>query len=272
MAEWAQQACAKLGHQAWAHSSWELEDLGDRVESTGLLFSLGGDGTLLRTVRAGAPYGVPCLGVNFGKLGFLTEVAARDFKGRLKSFLAGGGWIEERILIDWAHFRDGERLGAGTAVNDIVVARGSISRVINVTLEIDGGRVVTYTADGVLVATPTGSTGYALALQGPIMHPQARTLAIVPVCPFLTSANSLVTDATSRIDLIVGTRHEVGLTVDGQTNFKLEDGDRITCTASANLAKFLRFGPKNYFFPVLAEKMRWSVPTQLLRGDANPEA
>jgi len=74
------------------------------------------------------------------------------------------------------------------------------------------------------------------------------------------------------IDLIVGTRHEVGLTVDGQTNFKLEDGDRITCTASANLAKFLRFGPKNYFFPVLAEKMRWSVPTQLLRGDANPEA
>jgi NAD+ kinase len=260
-----------LGHEVWSLSSWELEEGNKDFEGTDLLISLGGDGTLLRAVRVGAPYGIPCLGVNFGNLGFLTEVEAAEFEAGLEKYASLKGWLEERILLEWRHRRDGKELASGLAVNDLVVARGSISRVIDVTVAIDGADVVTYTSDGMVVATPTGSTGYALALNGPVMHPEARTLAIVPISPFLTASNALVANSDSTIDLTVSTRHEVGLTVDGQTHLEMLDGDQISCTASALPARFLRFRERNYFFPVLASKMRWSIPTEILRPKRDSE-
>ena len=262
---------AELGHDVWSLSSWEIDGGANDFEGTDLLVSLGGDGTLLRAVRVGAPHGIPCLGVNFGNLGFLTEVEAPEFESNIAKYVSEDGWLEERILLDWRHLRDGKELARGIAVNDLVVARGSISRVVDVAVTIDGADVVTYTADGIVVATPTGSTGYALALNGPIMHPEARTLEIVPISPFLTASNALVANSGSEIELTVSTRHEVGLTVDGQTHLDLRDGDLVTCTTSELPARFLRFRPRNYFFPVLASKMRWSIPAEILRPNRNPE-
>ena len=255
-----------LGHIVWSQSSWQLMASTQDLQGTDLLISLGGDGTLLRAVRIGAPYGIPCLGVNFGNLGFLTELEGPEFKADIEKFVSTGGWREERILLAWHHKRAGKELSSGLAVNDIVVARGSISRVINITVTIDDGTVVTYTADGIVVATPTGSTGYALALNGPVMHPEARTLAIVPISPFMTASNPLVTNSNSRIELTVATQHEVGLTVDGQTHLEMLDGDQLICTASALTAQFIRFRPQNYFFPGFADKMRWPIPTNILQS------
>ena len=251
--------------------SWEVNETTPDLGDTDLLLSLGGDGTLLRAVRAAASFGIPCMGINFGRLGFLTELEQLDIESIVKRFEAGDGWLEERVMLDWRLMRGDSQVAGGIATNDVVVARGSISRVIDVSLEIDGGFIVTYTADGVVVTNPTGSTGYGLALGGPVMHPQARTLAITPICPFLTANNSLVADANAQIDLIVDSQHEVGLTVDGQTHIPMQDGDRVSCTASEHSARFLRFGPRNYFFPVLARKMRWPVPTELLGPDNPPE-
>ncbi|MCY3802575.1 MAG: NAD(+)/NADH kinase [Chloroflexi bacterium] len=261
----------ELGHLSWMLPSWEMGETTPRLRDTDLLLSLGGDGTLLRAVRAAAPFGTPCIGVNFGKLGFLTELEALDIESLIAKVEAGEGWLEERVMLDWRLIRRDREVASGFATNDIVVARGAISRVIDISLKIDGGSIVTYTADGVVVTNPTGSTGYGLALGGPIMHPQARTLAIVPICPFLTANNSLVAGADAQIDLTVDSQHEVGLTVDGQTHIPMRDGDRVSCTASEHSARFLRFGPRNYFFPVLARKMRWSVPREILNPDPPPE-
>ena len=239
----ARERLLELDHQVWIVPSWEVDESAGEIEDTDLLLSLGGDGTLLRAVRATAPFGTPCMGINFGRLGFLTEVETPDIEAILRKFEAGEGWIEERVMLRWRLTRGNESVADGISANDVVVARGAISRVIDVSLEIDGGFIVTYTADGVVVTTPTGSTGYALALGGPVMHPQARNLAITPICPFLTAPNSLVADSNARIDLVVMSQHEVGLTVDGQTHIPMRDGDRISCTASEHSARFLRFGP-----------------------------
>lgn len=261
----------ELGHSSWMRPSWEVDDTTPDLPDTDLLLSLGGDGTLLRAVRAAASFGTPCMGINFGRLGFLTEFETLEIESIVSKFEADEGWLEERVMLEWNLAREDRRVAGGIATNDVVVARGAISRVIDVSLEIDGGFIVTYTGDGVVVTNPTGSTGYGLALGGPVMHPQARTLAITPICPFLTANNSLVADANARIDLVVDSQHEVGLTVDGQTHIPMQDGDRVSCTASEHFARFLRFGPRNYFFPVLARKMHWPVPTELLGPDTPSE-
>lgn len=257
----------KDGHAVWKTSSWDIDRVDKEFHATDLLVSLGGDGTLLRAIRVGAPLGISCLGINFGNLGFLTELESHDIENKLTNLSPDTGWVEQRVLIGWEHWRQGANQGNGVAVNEIVVARGEISRVIDTSIRIDGADVVTYTADGAIVATPTGSTGYTMAVQGPIMDPQAKTFAIAPICPFLTASNALVTSSSSKIELSIRTHHASGLTIDGQTHIPIQDNDIVRCTASPYPAKFLRFGPKNYFFPVLARKLRWSIPTDILHSD-----
>jgi len=254
-------------HVVWKTSSWDIDSTDKEFHGTDLLISLGGDGTLLRAIRIGAPLGISCLGINFGNLGFLTELESHDIESKLANLAPDTGWIEHRVLIGWEHWRQGTNQDNGVAVNEIVVARGGISRVVDIGVRIDGADVVTYTADGTIVSTPTGSTGYTMAVQGPIMDPQANTFAITPICPFLTAPNALVTNSNSEIELSINTQHESGLTIDGQTHLSIQDNDLVKCTASPYPAKLLRFGPKNYFFPVLARKLRWSIPSDILHSD-----
>tara|TARA_Y100000590_G_scaffold468041_1_gene649132 strand:+ start:165 stop:1028 length:864 start_codon:yes stop_codon:yes gene_type:complete len=259
------------GHTLWETSSWDIDSKDKELHDTDLLLSLGGDGTLLRAIRVGAPLGIYCLGINFGNLGFLTELESHEIERNLTNLSPDTGWIEQRVLIEWEHWRQGNNQNTGVAVNEIVVARGEISRVVDIGVRIDGADVVTYTADGTIVSTPTGSTGYTMAVQGPIMDPQANTFAITPICPFLTASNSLVTSSNSEIELSINTQHESGLTIDGQTHHSIQDGDVVKCTASPYPAKLLRFGPKNYFFPVLARKLRWSIPSDILHSDKDTD-
>lgn len=257
------------GTSAWCASSWDVVEDPQRIDGSDLIFTFGGDGTLLRASRAAAPFGVPCAGVNYGRLGFLTEFRAAEFDGRLPELLRGGHWVEERVLIDWTHRTTTGQETSGRAAGDVVVGRGRIARVVEVEVHIDGRLLTAYAADGVIVATSTGSTGYTQAAHGPVLHPQCRDLVVTPICPFLTPANAIVVSSDSTIELVAHSTHEVTLSIDGQTEHVLASGERVVCRGSKHLARFARWQPRDYFYATLAEKLRWQVPREIPRPTAN---
>ena len=246
-------------------SSWEITERPADLAGANLVVTFGGDGTLLRAARAAAPYSAVCLGVNYGRLGFLTEFTPDDFDERLDEVLGGDYWIEERVLIDWTHHSVEDVVATGLAAGDVVVGRGRMARVVEIEVRINGVVLTTYTADGVIVATPTGTTGYVQAAGGPVLHPEVRDLVITPLVPFLTPANSIVVGHDERVELTTYTTHEATLSIDGQTDQLLTSGDRVVCRASEYLARFARFRESDYFYATLAEKMRWRVPREMPR-------
>ena len=258
------------GHDAWVGSSWDIGDESEPIRDSDLLFTFGGDGTLLRAARAAAVYGVPCTGVNYGRVGFLTEIRAAEFDERLPEFLNRDHWVEERVLIDWTRSSPAGRVSGGLAAGDVVAGRGRMARVVEIEVLVDGALLTTYMADGVIVATPTGTTGYTQAAHGPVLHPECRELAVTPIAPFLTPANAMVLRAGSVIELVVHTTHEATLSIDGQTEELLDSGDRITCRMSEHLARFARVQPRGYFYATLADKLHWRVPREMPRPAAGP--
>ena len=253
------------GLDAWCVSSWEITERPDDLAGAELVVTFGGDGTLLRAARAAAPHRAICLGVNYGRLGFLTEFSPDEFDERLDDVLDGGYWIEERVLIDWTHHDVNGVVASGLAAGDVVVGRGRMARVVEVEVRINGVVLTTYTSDGVIVATPTGTTGYVQAAGGPVLHPKVRDLVMTPLVPFLTPANSIVVGHDERVELTTFTTHEATLSIDGQTDQLLTSGDRVVCKASEHLARFARFRESDYFYATLAEKMRWRVPREMPR-------
>lgn len=258
-----QLSCRSL--DAWCVSSWEITERPDDLASADLVVTFGGDGTLLRAARAAAPHGATCIGVNYGRLGFLTEFTPDEFDRRLDAMLDGDYWIEERVLIDWTHHDGNGVVASGLAAGDVVVGRGRMARVVEVEVRINGVVLTTYTSDGVIVATPTGTTGYVQAAGGPVLHPEVRDLVMTPLVPFLTPANSIVVGLDERVELTTYTTHEATLSIDGQTDQLLGSGDRVVCRASEHLARFARFRESDYFYATLAEKMRWRVPREMPR-------
>lgn len=253
------------GLDAWCVSSWEITERPGDLAGAQLVVTFGGDGTLLRAARAAAPYRAICLGVNYGRLGFLTEFSPDEFDERLDEVLDGGYWIEERVLIDWTHHDVNGVVASGLAAGDVVVGRGRMARVVEVEVRINGVVLTTYTSDGVIVATPTGTTGYVQAAGGPVLHPKVRDLVMTPLVPFLTPANSIVVGHDERVELTTYTTHEATLSIDGQTDQLLASGDRVVCKASEHLARFARLRESDYFYATLAEKMRWRVPREMPR-------
>jgi NAD+ kinase len=264
-AQRSQQRLKALGLDAWCVSSWEITERPADLEGANLVVTFGGDGTLLRAARAAAPYLATCLGVNYGRLGFLTEFTPDEFDERLDEVLDGGYWIEERVLIDWTHHNVEGVVASGLAAGDVVVGRGRMARVVEVEVRINGVALTTYTADGVIVATPTGTTGYVQAAGGPVLHPEVRDLVMTPIVPFLTPANSIVMGHDERVELTTYTTHEATLSIDGQTDQLLTSGDRVVCRASEHLARFARLRESDYFYATLAEKLRWRVPREMPR-------
>ena len=198
-------------------------------------------------------------------MGFLTEFSGAELDARLPALLEEQHWIEPRILIDWKRVREGGANDHGIAAGDVVVGRGRIARVIEVEVRIDDAALTTYTADGVIVAAPTGTTGYTQAAGGPVLHPEVRDLAVTPIVPFLTPANSIVVGPEVTIDLRASTTHEATLSIDGQTEYLLDPGDRVICRVSDHVARFARLQPRSYFYATLAEKLRWRVPREIPR-------
>lgn len=235
----------------WLCSAWEEEAARSQIEGTDLLLSIGGDGTILRAARAALSYSVPIVGINLGRLGFMTELGPEEARDRLSQYLRGEGWIDERAMLevqlaDRGHYH---------ALNDVFVGRGAIPRVVNVETSIDGALMTTYRADGVILSTATGSTGYSLAAGGPILCPQAREMILNPVSPHLAFANALVLPSTAVIELRVHTTHEAVLSVDGQVNVGLEDGDCVRARLSPDVARFLRAQPLGYFYGTLMNRL-----------------
>lgn len=211
-----------------------------------LVLSVGGDGTMLRSVRllGGAP--VPLLGVNIGALGYLTEVEPDMLGEALKRFTAGaveGAWhVDERMMLDVAV--NGERVGR--ALNEAVVEKAEAGHTVRLVASIDGEPFTSYAADGLIVATPTGSTAYSLSARGPIVSPRHRALLLTPVSPHMLFDRTLVLDPSEVVEIEVTGHRRAELAVDGQPVAALDDGDVVRCAPSDATARFVRFGVERY--------------------------
>lgn len=238
-------------------------DLRIEMQSGGLdlLIALGGDGTMLRAVHLSAPQGVPVLGINFGHFGFLIEVQRETWRQRLPDLLAGRFWVEERMMLTSEHWRGGQRLGSYQTLNEAVVARGQIVRPIVVTAHIDGFELTRYVADGLLVATATGSTAYALAVGGPVMPPELRNMLIVAIAPHLSVDRAVILPEGARVSLSVQTTHQAVLSVDGHPPVHLENSDEVRVAASDHTARFIRFEDRGYFYRNLTRYMQQNPST-----------
>ncbi len=245
------------GHETWIGSGWEAEAIRQELAGLDMLITLGGDGTLLRAGRVSAARGVPILGINLGRLGFLAEVQPREWEEQLPKVLAGHYWLEHRLLLQAEVWRGDVRLTEGLeALNEIVVSRSSLARIVRIATTINGGYLTTYVADGVIVATPTGSTAYALAAGGPILPPELRNILLLPIAPHLSLARPLVLDHSDVVALQVHTDHAAILTVDGQFLIDLCDGDRVVTTSGPHMARFVRIQPRSYFYKTLMTRLR----------------
>lgn len=233
------------------------------MDGTDLLLSVGGDGTILRVARVAVPWSIPILGINMGHLGFMTELGAEDALKKLPLFLESRGWVEERVMLRVEIVSPGEGVSVGPgskvfdALNDVVVGRSAISRVVHVETYIDGGLLTTYRADGIIVATATGSTGYSLAAGGPILYPQSKDLLIKPISPHLSMGNALILPSTTEVELRVRTGHQAMISVDGQIDLELQSGAIVRVMLGPHCARFLRANPASHFFTTLTKRLAY---------------
>ena len=230
---------------------WPPQDLA----KTDCLVVLGGDGTLLVSARKAAPSGIPVLGVNMGNLGFLTEVDVPDLTEALEKLIRGEYVIEERMMLDAGVYRNGTLVWQSLALNDTVISKGAFARLIYLETLVDEEYVTTYPADGLIVATPTGSTAYSLSAGGPLVPPNLELMLVTPICPHLLWARPLVIGAESRVKVnILSELDEIMLTLDGQYGFKLQKKDSVVLSRSPHRAKFIRLKPSRFFY-LLREKL-----------------
>jgi NAD+ kinase len=232
-----------------------LEDLAGRVD---LLVVLGGDGTLLAAARAVGDRAVPLLGVNLGTLGFLAEISGDELFDALEQAFAGRLVVALRMRLDVEVHRGGRIVERYLALNDAVIGKSALSRMIDLETRADGAFVTTYHSDGLIVATPTGSSAYSLSAGGPILLPEGEAILLTPICPHTLTQRPLVLPDHYRIEILVlDTRGgDVHLTVDGQVGVRLEQGDRVAVARSAHPARLL-VSPGRSRFAVMREKLRW---------------
>ncbi len=246
------------GVSIWLRSAWEWEQAKAQVNNTDLILSIGGDGTILRAAQVAVADLIPITGINLGRLGFMTELSVDETAEKLPALLAGEGWIDERAMLEAKLSPAAQDEPAATfyALNDVVVARGAIARTVYVEASIDGKPLTTYKADGVIVATATGSTGYSLAAGGPILHPQSRECLLLPIAPHLSSAYTMVLAPTAVVKLRITTAHQAILSIDGHINIPISSGAIITIKHSDKTARFLRIHPETSFYSSLEQRLK----------------
>ena len=240
----------------WLCSAWEVEPARSRLDNTDLVLSVGGDGTILRSAQAVVPLMIPIIGINLGKLGFMTELSADEAIDRLPTLLSGEGWADERAMLQAELVADDKKTETYHALNDVVVARGAIARLIRVSASIDGKYLADYKADGVIAATATGSTGYSLAAGGPILYPQSKDFLLVPITPHLSPAHALVLPARTSVQLTVTAPRQATLSIDGHINMPLADGASVKIRQSPHRTRFLRIHPEDSFYRSLEQKLK----------------
>ena len=251
--------CDDLAETAFSElPSAELCSLADTVD---ILISMGGDGTMLASCRAAGPVDTPVLGINLGSLGFLTQLQPHQLRGALDDIVSGDYQIEERMVLK-VTINGKAKLESPFALNDVVIDNGPISRLIDITLLINDEKVITYRADGLILATPTGSTAYSLAAGGPIVHPGVQAIVASPISSFSLSARPMVFPADEILELQIHSQHGVaGLTLDGQVTAPLMDFDRIIVAKADYSVKLIKFRHTS-FYEVLTRKLHWGKSPQ----------
>ena len=246
----------KRGVTAWVCSAWKKETACERADGADLIITVGGDGTILRAAQIVAPAGIPLVSVNMGKLGFLTELAAGEALQKLPDVLEEKSWIDERSMLQVEVSGAEKRKQVFHALNDVVVARGQIARIIRLEASINGKRLATYRADGVIAATATGSTGYALAAGGPILYPGSPDILLVPVAAHFSLHHSLILPQEAELKFKLDTYLEATLSVDGHINIALGNGSTVKVKRSPQKIKFLRLQPRDFFYSTLEARLK----------------
>jgi NAD+ kinase len=221
-----------------------------------LLIVLGGDGTLLAASRLENPRSVPVLPVNLGGLGFLTSVTLDDLYPILDEVFSGKNRISERVMLGVEVTRDGRVVERQPALNDAVINKGALARILDLELSINGVFVCSYKADGLILSTPTGSTAYSLSAGGPIVYPLVEALVVTPICPHTLTNRPLVVPDAARIEVAAHGQDSMYLTVDGQVGIKLEPGDCVVVTRAAERLRLVRPERQTYF-EILRDKLKW---------------
>lgn len=233
------------------------EDLRELVENQvfDMVIALGGDGTMLRAGHLCAPADIPLLGINVGHFGFLVELKREDWQNFLPKLLTGDFRYEERMMLQARCIRNGEEQTAFDVINDVVVARGQYVRPIEVEAYLNGSYITGYVADGLIAATPTGSTAYALAAGGPILPPEIRNILLMPVAPHLSIDRAVVLSEGASVFIKVKTAHEAVVSVDGQDPVHLANGDGVQINAHKKSLFMVRFEDPGYFYRNLTSYM-----------------
>lgn len=226
------------------------------AEGADLLIVLGGDGTLLSAARVVADRNVPLFAVNLGHLGFLTAIPVEDLYPELERAIRGEHRIGRRRMVDCEVVRDEETIATYSALNDVVITKSELARMIDLDTHVDNHFVAAYKADGLIVATPTGSTAYSLSAGGPVIFPSVAAFCITPICPHMLTNRPVIVPDTSVINVINHGAEGSYLTIDGQVGEPLAKGDRVICRSSAKTIQLIR-PPKMLFFDVLREKLKW---------------
>jgi len=255
-----------LEQDSWIAPAENFDQLRERVPETDLVITAGGDGTILRAVKVTAPFGIPMVGINMGRLGFMTELRVDDALERLPLYLDGACRVDEHNMVQARLVKGSngtsEVLGPFPALNDVVVGRGAISRVVTIRTNIDGADVASLRADGIILATATGSTGYSLAVGGPIIDPLSEALVLKPIAAHVGLSAALVLSPTAKIKLYLEGAQKAILSVDGFVDLPLEPGDWIEIEQSPLKTRFLRANPTNHFYATITRRLGFSIRGQ----------
>lgn len=229
------------------------EELGQNVQ---FVLTLGGDGTFLRAARMMAPYGTPIMGINMGTLGFLTEIEVSELTDSLEKLLRGEYWLEDRMMLEAKVVRDGKEIMDFVGLNDVVINKGPLARLINLEIYVKHEFITMYKSDGIILASPTGSTAYSLSAGGPIVDPELEIIILTPICPHTLHARPIVLPSYKTVRVvIVKQQTDSMLTIDGQHGYALQSGDEIFISKAPYNAKLIRLSPPR-FFTVLREKLK----------------
>ena len=246
-----------LGDACWLSSAGELDALRRKLTNTKLIVVAGGDGTILRAVRVIAEYGIPLVGINMGRVGFMAELKVDEAIAKLPEYLNGDVRVEKRMMLEVSVTRASERAPYLTlhALNDVVVGRGGVTRLLDIEAVIDGETLTSYRADAVIVSTATGSTGYALSAGGPIMHPETEAILIQPVAAHTGLRNGVILPHHAKLQLHASDDHEATLSVDGFSDTTLHREDYVSVRRSPYVTRFLRRHTPSTFYTALAPRL-----------------
>ena len=244
-----------------AHVTQCLEEDTSIPDTVDLVVVLGGDGTLLGAARKVGRYGLPILGVNLGGLGFLTEIPLEMLYKDIEKVITGQVTVEPRLMLQASVLRNAEEKCRFSVLNDVVINKGALARIIDLRVSIDGHFLTTFRSDGLIISTPTGSTSYNLSAGGPILYPDLEALILTPICPFTLTQRPIILPDTAVIEVQMGKHNEeVILTFDGQVGFDLMAHDRVIISKSEKKLKLIK-SPDQDYYDILRTKLKWGEPT-----------